>query len=50
MITLGDVTAELNAEGGPDVFQEGMKEFGKMPYAQQQVFADNYRAMADSFK
>jgi hypothetical protein len=50
VITLEDVTAELNAEGGPDVFQEGMKEFGKMPYAQQQLFADNYRAMADLFK
>ena len=50
VVTLGDVTKELNAEGGSDMLQEGMKEFDKMPYAQQQFFADNYRAMADSFK
>ena len=46
VVTLGEVEKEV--EGG--TMEEGMMEFTKMPFAQQQKFASNYRLMADSFK
>ena len=48
VVTVSEITKELDCAA--DDMKEGMEELTKMPFHQQQMFASNYRRLADCFK
>ena len=48
VVTVSEITTELDCAA--DDMKEGMEELTKMPFHQQQMFASNYRRLADCFK